>query len=746
MAGLKADGKLNEGARALTITASGNLTATGNNLATGDMLLKGGNIDLSNSQSSAETANITAKGALNTSNANLVTQSDVTLNAQSLKNAKGKVYAGNDANLVIGTMDSSGVIAAADNLDINAASIDSSGTLAAGLKTDGSLNESGNLNVSTTGKLTATDNNLAVGDLVMKGSSVDVSGSQTSADRITLKADSPAGPMVPLDTSDANIVAQESLTITADRALDNTNGVLASQAGNLKIDANGVINAGGLMVAAEELGVEAHDRNIINTGGSMLAEGDITLLTKADIYNEQGLIQSNAGVSLSAVTLGNRQTSGDDQGVVGNNADITATKVDNTEGQILAGNNLAITAVDSAIVETSIINDSGILNAQRALTLKDSASTAAKRNLEISNNGGEIVANHDIYPEAASVTIAAKSLDLSGTLESGGNMSLDLVGDLATADGEKMSTEGVLSLHLQGGVNNTFTNAGSWEGGTGLVIKADEIINQQSGKLRSGGTTTLNTQQASKGSITNRGLINGNDTRISSHTVENVGSGRIYGDHIAIEADTLTNREIDEDGTMQSATIAARERLDIGAAHITNQEGSVLLSNGDMAIGGKLSNYRAVVDGSENATTLNNNSATIESLGDMTLAADTLRNTNEHFETKEEYLGTTEMTFIKVLGKDVVIDDDELIFRPAMGWNTKVDEGQLYWVQDEVPVPAPEHPDPSLNWAGYYTYHNGSGAEAIYSWDQYLVERKEYTTKVSSSDPGLIRTGGNLTL
>ena len=45
------------------------------------------------------------------------------------------------------------------------------------------------------------------------------------------------------------------------------------------------------------------------------------------------------------------------------------------------------------------------------------------------------------------------------------------------------------------------------------------------------------------GTLTNRGLIDGGQARIEAGTVDNLGSGRIYGDRLAIQAGTLRNRE-----------------------------------------------------------------------------------------------------------------------------------------------------------------------------------------------------------
>jgi filamentous hemagglutinin len=100
-------------------------------------------------------------------------------------------------------------------------------------------------------------------------------------------------------------------------------------------------------------------------------------------------------------------------------------------------------------------------------------------------------------------------------------------------------------------------------------------------------------------------------------TVNNIGTGRIYGDTISIAAGTLNNDAETLNGVTKAGTIAARYTLDIGAGTINNREHALLFSAGDMFIGGALdANRQATGQGG----TLNNLSATVESLGDMSIA------------------------------------------------------------------------------------------------------------------------------
>jgi filamentous hemagglutinin len=419
------------------------------------------------------------------------------------------------------------------------------------------------LSVTSAGDLTATGKTMAAGAMALTGEALNLNNSDTSAHNANITARNA------LNTSGAEIMSQGDLTMTATGALNNTEGKLTSAQGHMGITAQGVNNTDGLMVAASQLTVGAGQADITNTRGQLLAQGDVSLSTGTTLTNTEGLIQSNAAVHLTADTVNNSQTSTNTQGIVGQDIHLEVATLNNQQGQVLADRDLTITA------SGSILNTQGKLNAQRSLTLQDSPigapTAAASRQLAITNTDGQIVANNAYEPTASSVSVRAKTLGLDGTLSSGGDMALDLVGDLSTEADQQLRTGRDLSVRLNGG---TLDNAGQWQAGRDLSVRADHINNQVSGEFLSLGTTTLDTTQNPSGTVLNRGVVDGADTHIRTHTLDNTG-GRIFGDRVAIAANTVTNRQGPAMGTdaLRGGTMAARERLDIGAQHITNQEG-----------------------------------------------------------------------------------------------------------------------------------------------------------------------------
>lgn len=130
------------------------------------------------------------------------------------------------------------------------------------------------------------------------------------------------------------------------------------------------------------------------------------------------------------------------------------------------------------------------------------------------------------------------------------------------------------------------------------------------------------------GQLVNRGVLDAQITRITAGDLYNLGTGRIYGDHVAIQATTLNNAPETTSGVTSAPVIAARERLDIAVGTLVNGLDALLLSGGDLAIGGTLdAQHRA----SGSAQSILNAGGIIEAVGHLHASADSIRNTNPGF-------------------------------------------------------------------------------------------------------------------
>ena len=171
-------------------------------------------------------------------------------------------------------------------------------------------------------------------------------------------------------------------------------------------------------------------------------------------------------------------------------------------------------------------------------------------------------------------------------------------------------------------------NSGKLQAGKTLAVTANIIDNTATGDIN-GGTTQVTAANA----LVNRGAIDGVNTEINTGTLYNLGTGRIYGDHVSIAATTVHNYQ--EAGI--AATIAARDQLDVGAQTINNSEHALIFSGGNMAIGGSLDTNRNAMGP---AGTVTNASATMEALGNMVINTSQLNNTDNHFSYRMEVTST----------------------------------------------------------------------------------------------------------
>ncbi|MGJ7488890.1 filamentous hemagglutinin N-terminal domain-containing protein [Variovorax sp. ZT4R33] len=672
----------------LKVTTAGGLVAQGTNLAAGDVVLQGASVNLGGSHTSGANLAIAAdQGDVVTSGATVVTPGTLTVAArvragQVLLNDGGTLSAGRvlldashiqntNAGQIGATADASiradglnndggtltavgnlsavisgaatnvgGTMAADGDTTLGAQSFDNTGGTAASVHGDlrvttaaATVNTAGALQAENAvvlenaglhgagGKVTgrsvaiethgqAFDN---AGGTVIAATTLDVrsgaltndtgllqSGGAMSIDTHggALSNRNAAGYSSTLATTPGGIASGGALTLAAG-VVDNSAGFLGAS-GDIDARLQGLVNAdGGLVLGQSKLTVDAGAGTYDNRGGQTLAIGDLTL-TGTAIDNTSGLVRSGARTTLNAATVANRTTAGTDQGVEGVEVAITANQFDNSGGAVRADGNVTVTS------SGSVLNTAGLLSAGDTLRIAD-ANSSAKQLVVVNGSGGMLVGNE-------SVAVDAAALNGNGVLTSGKNLAIALTGDVV--NDAQISANGNLSY----GTTGTLTNSGKLAAGQVLTVSGTDIVNTATGEM-AGDTTIVN----ASGTLTNRGLIDGGETQVNAGTLTNIGTGRIYGDHLSISAGTLNNLAETIDGVTKAGTIAARSRLDIGAQTINNRDGALIFSAGDLYVGGAL-------DGERKATgmagSVNNRAATIEAIGNVTIGAAVLNNTN----------------------------------------------------------------------------------------------------------------------
>ena len=328
-------------------------------------------------------------------------------------------------------------------------------------------------------------------------------------------------------------------------------GHIGASAGSVKIDSQGKIVNEGFIGGSENAQLNAK-KNIENRG-TVYAKAQ-TQLNAQNIDNKQGVIAGKQ-VQLNANNVDNRKQS--DKGsliVATEKASIKAKHVDN-QGTKAGGNTeQGIRGAQVAITAENLSNQQGGIYSDEHTQL-DVAQT-------IDNKQGEIEAGK-------SIELKAKTLANEGDIRTKGDLTVRLQDSLTLNNAFQVG--GNLDFKTEG----DFKNNSQLRVGNKADVKAANVENTKDAEI-SGNETRINTN-----TLTNRGLIDGALTVAKAVTINNLGTGRIYGDHVALQGDSLNNLEEGD----KSAVIAARERLDVGVDKVLNRNESTLLSMGKIYVG-----------------------------------------------------------------------------------------------------------------------------------------------------------------
>ncbi|WP_257967287.1 hemagglutinin repeat-containing protein, partial [Klebsiella aerogenes] len=698
---------------------------------------------------------ISADGALSNSGV-IQSAQNLQLSVKGDLHNQGQLYAGKDSVVTASaTLTNDGMIAAQGDTRIAANALRSAqnSTLAAGLNSDGSTASSGALTLNSQSSLALNGRNMAAGTLTAQGRTVDLDNSRTSGARIVVSAASGD-----ITTRDA-VVASEKLQLAASGKLNNHGGLLTASQLELKAMAldnqQGVIqqtgeddlrldfragldNRGG-EIASNSHALTLSTSQLLNQNGTLLhtGSGGISITSEGALDNGEGTIAANGNIKLDADNLTNH---GGKISAAQGDIQLTARHgVDNSQGNIIASGDIQLQAenltnrhgqVGTAQRGRVNLTTSGLLdNQQGTITAFDAlgiqSATVDNRQGELQSGGNLNITIHNRgldnrqgqIVSAAALEIAGVNLALAntgGTLLAASKLSLDA--DSLSGDGEVLS-QGDMSLTLRQAFHNAgriiangnlqwnlsglgLINQGVISAGRALNLYAAKLDNRQEGEISAG-----ENHLTVSGELVNRGLIDGGLTHIVATTLTNIGSGRLYGDAVALQAATLTNAA--ENGV--AATIAARASLAMGVGTLNNQDHALIYSDGTLAIGGQLTEDGSL---SGRAGVFNNHSATLESAGDMALDIQQINNYNDHLVTK-----------------DVVVEQS--------------------WRHEAALKGSVQRFDWSLVDTSYknkYGVHDaimpdGSRGDEFY---EYQYQRTVVETQVVESDPGKILSGGRL--
>jgi filamentous hemagglutinin len=367
----------------------------------------------------------------------------------------------------------------------------------------------------------------------------------------------------------------------------------------------GVRNAGVIGATAGDV-VLTNDGWLTNSG-SLYASVDTTLNATGAVTNS-GTIAAQGSTAIAAQTLHSGLAS------------LLAAGLKSDGGLSLTpGNSLQVTTAGETIAVGENLASHKLVIEAASVDLSQSRTRAAQitisaSNGDISTTGASVTTPGNLRMQAQAGTLN-NSL---GILHAGGDLQLELGRDFSNS--AQVIANQNLALRIQGNLVNT----SQLESGATLTVQARQISNAASAEIQ-GKAVLLEASDT----VTNRGLINsasadgGSITRIDALGLSNIGTGRIFGDTVAIGTDTLNNAVETLAGQTRSGTIAARNRLAIGTGTLSNTGGAQILSLGDMSIGGALDS-NAHATGS--ATRILNEASTIEATEAMQMATATLQN------------------------------------------------------------------------------------------------------------------------
>jgi len=471
-----------------------------------------------------------------------------------------------------------------------------SSVLVAGVEENGKVREvdevgeTKNLEIKTVKTTVAKGKNIASGKVDVQAKKVDVSESQTSgqdvhivahkgeinANKATVVAKNEINLHTPsqLLTQHANLKADwigataqgvenqhgrwasqgmRDFSLNLEKGLNNEKGLILS-GGNMSLTQQNQFlnNQEGRLLSGKDLTLTA--LSVDNRAGMIVADGSSTLNITTDINNQKvgntgSLIQAQGGLTINTTNLNNQNTKGNAQsvpiqGILAGQVEVNAQQLDNKQGGVYSVSSQVLNVVNQLDNTQGELFSTGDIRIQgKGASIKNSQGSiqaAEKLNIQVNalSGDGDIEANH---------TNIQLVQDFDSQRDLVGRSSLSL-----TTQGNLINRAGLLS-----------------EGHT--QVNAKNIENTENAEIQ-GKQTALTSEQ----NITNRGLIKGTVENVikTGDTLTNIGTGRIYGGHVALQAGQkiVNTDELQSDGTIKSAVVAAKARLDVAAPLVENNK------------------------------------------------------------------------------------------------------------------------------------------------------------------------------
>jgi len=562
-----------------TLNLLGVLTNTHGKLATGsDLLMQGAT-------------------QVNNENGQLASQTLLTLLTGGLDNSQGGTVAANGAlNITAsGAVQNNGnglIYSQSAAVNLHAASLaNSQGTLQAG--TALSVTTSGDID-NQSGTLLAQNDALTV-----TANTLDSRGGTLSSLKAAFTAYLTGALKNGYDLSNNSkkgTIQAQSLNLTS-TGLDNDGGRIAAQTGDAVISTGDFNNQNGGLYAGGKVNVTAHDLDNSGAADGQIGGQQIDLSLSGALNNENGIVESDSTLGITAASIDNQTGKLRALGATGSTTLNVSGLLNNSNGTLESAN------------QNLTLNAGSFLNANGSL-LHVGTGTFAIATANLTNAGGSVVTN-------GSLTIAADNWTNSSVIQAG-DLTVNVNTLNQTASGELLGTRSLT------GNGATWNNDGllASDGTLGLTLSGSYGGN---GRLTSTGDMNLSAGHITLGSATS--IAGGGNT-----TVNLAGQLSNAGRLTSGAALTVNAAGVDNEGTLGSGT-----GLILTTGALSNTQG-LIFSGGDMSLRvASLNNSYANIYSLGNLTidrdgqggladSIVNSSSTLQSDGNMSLAASTIQN------------------------------------------------------------------------------------------------------------------------
>ncbi|ADO50260.1 hemagglutinin repeat-containing protein [[Enterobacter] lignolyticus] len=595
----------------ITLTTTGPLEAHGQTLAGGNIQAAGDGIDISGSQTAAQSVVLEARsGPLSTAGATVdaqkgltahttsafnndggaLTADKLTLSSRDLSNRSGTITQLGEDDLTLnpaGNLDNQGgkIRSNSNNLTLSANTLNNtSGEITHAGKGKLSLaaqqavdNRSGT--IQTAGDMAATSEtfNNAGGTLAGTGTfSLQTASLNNTLGNIGTGGDMQLLLNEGLDNRQGKIASSGRLGIKTTDVL-NQSGILGA-GGLFTLNANNLINQAGVIKAGDNLQFSLSDTLDNSASGVMGADGDMQLKAQT-LLNDQGKLLTNGSARIVALAVGNRAGQIAVQSVLDLQAD---TLKNDTGGQLQSGDDMMLAVkslsntgtVDQGgisargsltITSSSVDNTSGLLLAGKSLSLL---------NTLLANQHGQIVA------QGAADISTVSDLDNQNGIVQGNGITLNTQGHALNNQHGTLYSLAALTVN-SADLNN---QGGTLGAGTDATVTANALDNRNGGRIVAQGNARLSAQslQNQQGQIQSAG-----DLWLNIVSRLNNQNGLLRSGATT----TLAAQQLDNSATQGNNQGIEGQTVNITSGTFNNQSGSLLANDGmTLNVAGQLDN------------------------------------------------------------------------------------------------------------------------------------------------------------